>query len=163
MNAPVILAAADERIRRYRHPVPTGTIVRNRIMLVLCVERGGLYANLTRFVHFEEPDGETRRRIEASETILRRMREEATRPGRSLGEIFGDCVRFYAEEGFPEEWQLHHQGGLTGYASRELVATPESSYRIRTNQVFAWNPSITGGKAEETFVLTEVGPEILAR
>jgi antitoxin VapB len=90
------------------------------------------------------------------------MREEATRPGRTLAEAFQDCTGFYADAGYPDEWKLHHQGGLTGYGSRELIATPASHHVIAVGQAFAWNPSITGAKAEETFVLTESGPEVVA-
>lgn len=78
-------------------------------MVVVCAERGGLYANLTRIVLFESPDEQTARRQMACDTILRRMRE-ATVPGCMLGEVFEDCKRFYAQEGFPEEWKNHHQG-----------------------------------------------------
>jgi Xaa-Pro aminopeptidase len=161
--SPVILVAADDRIERYRHPVPGSATIQQRAMLVVCAERGGLYANLTQFVDFDEPSPEVRRRTELCEEILRRMREEATRPGRTLGEAFADCRRYYAEAGFPDEWMLHHQGGTTGYASREVVATPDSPVRIEAGQAFAWNPSITGGKAEETFLLTADGPVVLAR
>lgn len=160
---PVILAAADDRIANYRHPIPHSHVIERRAMLVVCAERGGLYANLTQMVHFVEPDAELRRRQDACETILRRLREEATRPGRALGEAFSECQRYYAEAGFPDEWQLHHQGGLTGYASRELVATPETRQVIEVGQAFAWNPSVTGAKAEETFILTATGPEVIAR
>ncbi|MCA1688806.1 MAG: M24 family metallopeptidase, partial [Actinobacteria bacterium] len=127
----VLLAAADGRIAGYRHPIPHGDTLTRRAMLVVSAERGGLYANVTRIVHFEEPDPELERRQEACETILRHMREEATSPGRSLADAFADCRRFYAEAGFPDEWKLHHQGGMTGYASREVIATPETLQEIR--------------------------------
>jgi Xaa-Pro dipeptidase len=159
----VLLTAADERIAGYRHPIPHGERIERRAMLVVSAERGGLYANVTRMVNFEEPDPELKRRQEACETILRRMREEAIRPGRTLADAFADCQRFYAETGFPDEWRLHHQGGLTGYASREVIAAPQTQQEIRVGQAFAWNPSITGAKAEETFVLTESGPEVITR
>jgi antitoxin VapB len=159
----VLLAAADDRIAHYRHPIPHGEPIQRRAMLVVSAERGGLYANVTRMVHFEEPDAEVERRQKACETILNRMREEATSPGRTLSDAFADCRRFYAEAGFPEEWKLHHQGGMTGYASREVIATPQTHQEIRVGQAFAWNPSITGAKAEETFVLGERGPDIITR
>jgi Xaa-Pro dipeptidase len=157
----VLLAAADERIARYRHPIPHGERIEGRAMLVVSAERGGLYANVTQIVHFEEPNPELKRRQEACEVILRRMREEATRPGRTLADAFEECRRFYAEEGFPDEWRLHHQGGMTGYVSREVIATPRTNQEIQIGQAFAWNPSITGAKAEETFVLTDAGPQVI--
>ncbi|HZC19481.1 MAG TPA: M24 family metallopeptidase, partial [Rubrobacteraceae bacterium] len=159
--APVILVAADGRIDSYRHPVPRGRKIGGRVMLVVCAERGGLYVSLTRIVHFEEPDGEFVRRQGACEEILRRMREEATRPEYTLADAFADCKGFYAEAGFPDEWRLHHQGGLAGYATREIIAAPETREEIRVGQAFAWNPSITGAKAEETFILAGDGPEVI--
>jgi Xaa-Pro dipeptidase len=163
MFAPVLLAASDERLVRHRHPVPRGGPLGKQAMLVVCAERGGLFVSLTRMIYFQEPDPQTARRQEACGEILRRMREEATRQGRTLAQAFEDCRRFYAETGFPEGWRDHHQGGMTGYASREVIATPESQQEIREGQAFAWNPSLEGAKAEETFVLGPDGPEILTR
>jgi Xaa-Pro aminopeptidase len=162
--SPVLLAAADDHIARYRHPIPHGEeTIERRAMLVVSAERGGLYANVTRLIHFAEPETELKQRLEACEAILRRMREEATRPGHTLADAFEDCQRFYADEGFRDEWKLHHQGGMTGYASREIIATRATPQEIRVGQAFAWNPSITGAKAEKTFVLTEAGPKVITR
>lgn len=161
MFAPVLFAASGDRMARYRHPIPRGGRLGRRGMLVVCAERGSLFANLTRIVDFEGPDAGTTRRQEACEEVLRRMREEAALPGRTLADAFEDCRRFYAEAGFPDGWRDHHQGGLTGYASREVVATPGARQEIRTGQAFAWNPSLPNAKAEETFVLTADGPEVL--
>lgn len=163
LYSPVVLAAGDDRIARYRHPVPTTSEFHRRVMLVLCAEQGGLYANITQFVHFEPPDEDWLRRREATERILARLRDEATKPGRTLGEVLEDAKAYYREEGFPEEWRLHHQGGMTGYATREVIATPDSTVEIRPGMAYAWNPSVTGAKSEETFVLTESGPVVVAR
>src|SRR5215203_2441780 len=163
MFAPVLLAASDERLGRHRHPVPHGGPLGKQAMLVVCAERGGLFVSLTRMIYFQEPDPQTARRQAACGEILRRMREEATRQGRTLAQAFEDCRRFYAEAGFPEGWRDHHQGGMTGYASREVIATPGTHQEIREGQAFAWNPSLVGAKAEETFVLRHDGPEILTR
>ena len=163
MFAPVLMVASEERLVRYRHPVPHGGSLGKQAMLVACAERGGLFANLTRMVYFDDPDPETARRQAACEEIGRRMREEATRPGGTLAQAFEDCRRYYAEAGFPEGWRDHHQGGMTGYASREVIATPGTQQEIREGQAFAWNPSLQGAKAEETFVLGPDGPETLTR
>jgi len=129
-------------------------------MLVISAERGGLYANLTKLVELAELAPETARRVAATNDILVGMRD-ATRPGRPLSEVFADCRRLYAEAGYPDQWQLHHQGGSTGYGSREVIATPDTHDVVAVGQAFAWNPSITGAKAEETFVLTDSGPEVV--
>src|SRR5918995_4575165 len=163
MFSPVLLAASEERLARYRHPIPRGGPLGGRTMSVVCAERGGLFASLTQIIDFREPDPETARRQEACAEILRRMRQEATRPGLTLADAFKECRRFYAEVGFQDGWRDHHQGGTTGYASREVIATPDAHQEIQTGQAFAWNPSLEGTKTEETFVLGENGPEVLTR
>jgi Xaa-Pro aminopeptidase len=156
------MVGGAQRIPRHRHPIPAGATLGARAMIVVCAERGGLYANLTRFVHFEPPDGELAAKLEACQGILARL-GAATRPGRTLGDVFDDCRTFYADAGFSDGWRHHHQGGLTGYRSRELIAMPETALVIEPGQAFAWNPSLPGAKAEETFVLTDAGPEVLTR
>lgn len=47
----------------------------------------------------------------------------------------------------------HHQGGTTGYLSREVIATPTTPDILATNMAMAWNPSLPGAKIEDTFVL----------
>ncbi len=163
MFTPVLMAASWERLVRYRHPVPHGGPLGRGAMLVACAERGGLFSNLTRMVYFDDPDPETASRQEACDEVMRRMREEATRQGSTLAQAFEDCRRFYAEAGFPEGWRDHHQGGMTGYASREVIATPTADQEMKEGQAFAWNPSLPGAKSEETFVLGPDRREILTR
>jgi Xaa-Pro dipeptidase len=161
LTAPVLLAACDARIERHRHAIPFGGRVERRAMLVVSAERGGLFANSTLFVELDYRPPELERRAAACDEILARMREEATLPGRTLADAFEDCTRFYAEAGYPGEWRLHHQGGSCGYLSREVIATPDTHDRIEIGNAFAWNPSITGYKSEETFVLTRNGPDVM--
>ena len=67
----------------------------------------------------------------------------------------------FAEEGFEGEERLHHQGGAAGYRTRDWVAHPASLESVQANQAFAWNPSITGTKVEETSIAFEAGVEVI--
>lgn len=160
IRTPVLLAAADDRIDRYRHPIPGPRAVTRRLMLVVVAERWGLHAALTRFAELEEPDPELTRRQSAVDSIHDAM-VAATRPGETLGAVFAATQGAYAEAGHPGEWKLHHQGGIIGYQGRERIAVPEDKTVIRPGMAFAWNPSIAGAKAEATMLLDPAGPIIL--
>jgi Xaa-Pro aminopeptidase len=155
-RAPVVLAAADARIARYRHPLPAGAEIHRRLMLVLVVERWGLHAAVTRIRELEPPDAELARRNEAAAGILEAM-HSATRPGAMLGAVLSAAQSAYRDSGFAHEWELHHQGGSIGYQSRERIAVPGDGTPIEPGMAFAWNPSITGAKAEETLLLLPDG------
>lgn len=156
----VNLVAVDERIFSYRHPLPTDKQLRNYAMLVLCGRKWGLICSVTRFVHFGALPDEIRHKAEAVARIDAEM-IAATRPGKTLGDVFSHAQSTYADVGFPDEWQLHHQGGSAGYAPREVTATPTSTESILLGQAFAWNPSITGTKSEDTILVGEDSNEII--
>ena len=156
----VNLIASDERVFRYRHPIPTDRVMERYTMLVLCGRRWGLVASATRLVHFGPlPDelqdkGEAVARVDAAFIA-------ATRPGARVADVFGQAVETYAAVGLPDEWQLHHQGGAAGYEPREYLATPASAEVVEEGQAFAWNPSITGTKSEDTIIVGAEGNEIV--
>lgn len=147
----LILTAADERTRRFRHPLPRARKrLRRRLMAVLCGRRGGLIVSLTRMLFCGESlPADLRRRHEAAVAVDVAL-NAGTRPGRSVGEIFEEARRVYAEHGFPDEWRRHHQGGPTGYQGRSYKGTTEEKQRVLERQAFAWNPSIAGTKSEDT-------------
>jgi Xaa-Pro aminopeptidase len=158
----VNLVAADERIARYRHPIPTVRRLERALMIALTGRRHGLHASLTRFVSFGDLDPERADRASATARVDARY-ILASRHGVSLADAFARGLDQYASEGFPEEWKLHHQGGLTGYGGREIFATHATPHRLDANQALAWNPSITGAKSEDTVLVTDAIPEILTR
>jgi Xaa-Pro aminopeptidase len=156
LRAPVVLVAADDRLARYRHPLPKDRPIRRRVMLVIVAERWGLHVALTRIRELEPPDTDLRRRIEATRDVELAM-HEATVPGATLGDVLVAAQRAYAAAGVPDEWRDHHQGGTIAFQGRETVATPGDPTRIEPAMAFAWNPSIAGAKAEDTFVLATDG------
>jgi antitoxin VapB len=129
-------------------------------MMILCGRKWGLICSLTRLIHFGPLPDEIRRKSEAIAQIDAEM-ISASRPGSTIGDVFKTAQAAYATVGYPNEWQNHHQGGLAGYAPREVIATPLSNQPILAGQVFAWNPSITGGKSEDTIWVGEQSNEIL--
>jgi antitoxin VapB len=156
----VNLIATDERIYRFRHPLPTAKRLDRYAMLVLCGRRGGLICSITRLVYFGSLPDDLRRR-HAAVAQVDAVLHAYTRPGVTLGAVLAQAQASYAATGYADEWQLHHQGGATGYESREYLGLPGSSDVVRTGQAFAWNPSITGTKSEDTILVGQEGYEVL--
>ena len=121
-------------------------------MLILCGRQRGLVCSITRLVHFGPLPAELRAKAKATARVDAAM-IHATRPGATLGDVFQTASDAYAQAGYPGEWQLHHQGGPAGYEPRELLATPGSPFRVQAGQAYAWNPSITGAKSEDTILV----------
>ncbi len=153
---PVVnLIATDTRIFDFRHPLPTDKRMDRYAMLVLCGRKWGLVCSITRLVHYGAlPEG-LREKMGAV-ALVDATFIGATRPGAQVNRIFERAVEAYASAGFADEWMLHHQGGPAGYAPREWVATPTVKHVVRAGEAYAWNPSITGAKSEDTIL---VGPE----
>ncbi|MFL5736652.1 MAG: M24 family metallopeptidase [Actinomycetota bacterium] len=158
----VDLVGSDDRIDRYRHPIPTDRRARRTVMLAVTGRRHGLHASLTRFVSFGPVEPEREARAPSTARVDARYLS-ASRPGASLEDVFGEGVAQYASEGYPGEEERHHQGGLTGYAGREIFATASAQHVLAEHQALAWNPSITGTKSEDTVLVREGFPEILTR
>jgi antitoxin VapB len=181
---PVALVAADDRITRYRHPLPTiGPLthgglaektVERYVMVVGCFLREGLVVSLTRFKQVDDLPKELTEaynRVCAVDAVM----QEATVPGHTLGDVFAACQQAYRDFGFdPDEWHNHHQGGATGYAGRTCKGTPGESFPVLDSvwareaaeiaghplplgQAYAWNPSAPGVKSEDTFILRPDG------
>jgi Xaa-Pro aminopeptidase len=154
------LVGADDRLKRFRHPIPKANPIRKSVMLVICAGGGGLISNITRLIHFGKIPASLRKRHEACLRVECAM-WDATRPGVEAGEVFRAGMQEYARQGFPGEWKKHHQGGPTGYEPRDYLGTPVEKRVIVENQAFAWNPSITGTKTEDTILASAKGVEIL--
>ena len=58
---------------------------------------------------------------------------------------------------------LHHQGGSIGYVGRDYKVNFATTDVVQENQGFAWNPSITGSKSEDTMLATSEGPILLSK
>lgn len=159
-DAIVTLVAADERLQRFRHPLPKDVEWKKVLMIVVCVRRHGLIASLTRIVSAGTVPDELRSRTHATAHVNAEL-FAATRPGITGRELYEVVASAYRAQGFPGEEKLHHQGGAAGYRTRDWVAHPQSADEVQENQAFAWNPSITGSKVEETIIAFEDRIEVI--
>jgi antitoxin VapB len=150
----VYLFAVDDRILKYKHAVARGALLKHYAMLNLCSRKWGLAISITRFLHFGALPAELGERFAAAAQVNAALLN-ASRVGATSAQLFTVAQAAYAAQGFPGEERFHHQGGPTGYGEREWVATPAGTEVVVNNQAFAWNPSIRGGKVEDTVLLRD--------
>lgn len=157
-----LMSAADERVSKFRHPIPTEKKIQKYLMVSVNARKWGLIVSLTRFVHFGRIPRELKKKYEANVFIDCTMMAH-TRPGILARDVLQKGVDAYREKGFPEEWKLHHQGGSIGYTGRDYRTHSKTPDVIQENQAFTWNPSLTGTKSEDTLLATSEGPEMITR
>jgi Xaa-Pro aminopeptidase len=159
-RAIVSLVAADDRIARFRHPVPTQAVWRRTVLVAQVAQRDGLCVSMSRIVTADAVGSDLAERTRATGAVFAALLE-ATRTGARGADLFAAAAAAYARAGFDGEERKHHQGGAAGYRSREWVAHPSSEERVRAPQAFAWNPTITGTKVEDTALVGEDGVELI--
>ncbi|WP_181347851.1 Xaa-Pro peptidase family protein [Thalassobacillus sp. CUG 92003] len=156
----VTLVGADERIDQYRHPVATKKPFYQKCMVIACVQAYGLTVALTRIVHAGRlPD--SLRKIHEHTVWIDAELIAATKPGVRASQLLHTLKTAYQRVGYQDEWMRHHQGGAIGYENRDYLLTPSSTFEVQQWQPYAWNPSITGTKSEDTMLVNGNDSEII--
>jgi len=161
LHPALTLVAGERRLPLYRHATPKQEVLGHAAMLVFCARGYGLYANLTRFVFFglAQANAETRN-FASLHSHVHEIEAEALNlclPGKPLNAIYDALGQAYEQHGYPQAIRQHHQGGTTGYLSREIIANPTTSENLVENTAVAWNPSLPGAKIEDTFIILKDG------
>ncbi len=157
----VLLVAGDERLNSFRHPLPTDNKCTQTAMLAVGAERDGLISACTRIVSFTKLSAELRKTHQAVATVDAAL-WSVTKPGVTLGQAFDEACQAYQQVGYGDQWKFHHQGGSIGYQPRDAKASPNDATPMLDNQAFAWNPSITGTKSEDTILCHGEAPAPLS-
>ena len=154
--------AGQERAHKFKHPLPTGAVVGNRVSASICAKRKGLIASVTRIVSFEPITDAIAKEYESIFKVEAAMLD-ATVVGKAFSDPINAAVSAYPANGFDaDEWTKHHQGGPTGFLPRDWPANTGSARSISNNQPIAWNPTGKGFKAEDTILATNSGVKILS-
>lgn len=157
----VLLMAGGDRIASYRHPIPSGKLIQDVLMIAVAVSKGGLTVPVTRMIFYGStlPE-ELGNKYDALCRIEAEVFSMCT-PGRRFSDIFAMQKQRYADYGYPKEWQKHAQGGITGYVINNPSKCLDKAEVIKERQTFNWYITISGAKVEETFLTTSTKKEIL--
>jgi len=157
-----LMSAADERVSKFRHPIPMEKKIKKYLMVSVNARKWGLIVSLTRFVYFGKLPGTLRKKYEANVLIDCTFMAH-TSPGVPARDVLQKGIDAYREKEYPEEWKLHHQGGSIGYTGRDYRVNFKTPDLIQDRQAFTWNPSLTGTKSEDTILATSKGPQMITR
>lgn len=156
----VLLVGSGDALFTHRHPLPRKVPIKDRCMISVGARQRGLFTSVTRYATFGEPDPRLAdafaRLLQVEAAFL-----DASRPGNQLSDALaaGRCA--YADQGFgADAWLNHHQGGLGGFAARELIAGRDHDVELASGMVVAWNPTACGWKAEDVAIVDESGCQV---
>ncbi len=152
---PVVLLVFSESSRKtYRHNIVRRVPLGDTFFVSTCAfKEGRPIVSMTRTVSFKKDDELLRQHYVNCKIDAQMIAN--TKTGITMREMFERIKEIYRENGYGEEFFKHHQGGLIGYKTREEVVNPSSKTVISKNMAFCYNPTITGTKSEDTFVLLD--------
>jgi Xaa-Pro aminopeptidase len=153
----LFLIAADERIYKHRHPVPTDKKVEKFLMISCNARYKGLITKITRMIYFGKLPDDLKAQYQKTIDIENKL-AAMTKPGLDDIEILETSKKLYAEAGYPGMWEEHHQGGPQSYTNGFYLIMPARHEKVQLHQIYGYNPSITGTKTEDAIVITEEGP-----
>jgi Xaa-Pro aminopeptidase len=153
----LFLIASDDRVYKYRHPIPTDKKVEKLLMISCNARYKGLITKITRMVYFGKAPDELKEQYRKTVEIENRI-AAMTKPGLDDIETLEMSKKLYAEAGYPEMWKVHHQGGPQSYTNGFYLINPGKHETVQLHQIYGYNPSITGTKTEDAIVVTEEGP-----
>jgi hypothetical protein len=124
------------------------------VLIGVCAQRHGLVSALSRIVvSGRVPDALEARTAATARVFAACWSRRA--PARR-GRICSAPRRGRTRGRLPERRNAHHQGGATGYRSREWIAHPASREQVQAAAGVCLNPSITGTRSKNHAV-TEHG------
>jgi Xaa-Pro dipeptidase len=160
ISSDVLIVGSDERIIKYRHPMPTNKKIEKFVMLHSASRKWGLHAPITRLYSIGTPEEKFLRPFQSVMEIQAKVFEN-TKPGVFYSQIMELMKDWYAQAGYPEEWKNHFQGGPTGYVIVDSVRCLTQKI-IQTNTPFEWFITVPGSKTAELSLLGKDGLKIVS-
>ena len=144
----VLMIGSDERISKYRHPLPSDKKINKFVLVHPAVKKWGLHANVTRLVSLEKLNPEIQKRFDAAcriagEVIL------SCKQGTKFIDILEKQKNLYETLGYKDEWDKHYHGGISGYLLADATVGMNPDLSVTNNQAYDWFITITGVKVEE--------------
>jgi Xaa-Pro aminopeptidase len=158
----LFLVAADKRVLKYRHAIPTTNKLKKSLMVSCNGRYKGLITTTTRMAYFGTPPAGLLNQFTKTAEIECRM-IAATRPG--VDDLVPHLVGkdAYKEFGFGDMYYKHHQGGPQGYYNREYLVSELRHDKTMMNQCYCYNPVVSGTKTEDAFIAMEDGPLFITK
>lgn len=98
----VLLVAGDDRMFKYRHPLPTSNTIQTNALLVLCGRRSGLICSCSRMVCFDDIS------IDISNRYMVSLQADvagitSSVPGTTMDTVFNAMKYAYKNGGFENQ------------------------------------------------------------
>ncbi len=147
-----MFVGADQRIRKYRHTVPTDLPIENTVVISPAVSKYGLHVVQARMVHFGQLSADIRKRYDAIALMQATMLSMA-RPGMPLNGLLQTLFRIFNDTGYAKDISEHFHGNPLGYRVGYAERMLDLEERVKPNMALGFYLTISGVKDEELLLI----------